>query len=215
MKNCACLACGSSNVEIQSEFSPFEYKGETTLIPHNFICCNDCGSETDTDEQSRESKRRVLAFRKKVDGFLSGVEIKAIRMKLGINQSDAAKIFGGGAVAFSKYENDDVSQSEPMNNLLIVARDIPEVFMVLAKKAGIKVRARQTSSPSGGLRHNRRTSRARHGKSDPAKRTSASLWQPVNSWDSKVDMTFHPETESPLVPVTGVADTVAFSYFGG
>jgi HTH-type transcriptional regulator/antitoxin MqsA len=66
----------------------------------------------------------MVAFKKEVDGLLTGAQVRALRERLGINQSEAAKIFGGGLVAFSKYESDDVSQSEAMDKLLR-APDIP------------------------------------------------------------------------------------------
>ncbi|ARU98626.1 type II toxin-antitoxin system MqsA family antitoxin [Tatumella citrea] len=201
MKNCACLACGSSNVEIQSESTPFEYKGETTLIPHSFICCNDCGSETETDDHSKESKRLTIAFRKKVDGLLSGAEIKAIRNQFKINQFEAAKIFGGGEVAFSKYENDDVSQSESMDNLLIVAREIPGAFILLAKKAGVSVSPAnfRTVAFYRAYRPRRKSTIAQIGNEIPVSNPR----HIIDSWNTKNDITPRRESDSSLVNVMG------------
>ncbi len=50
---------------------------------------------------------------------------------------EAATIFGGGIVAFSKYENNDVAQLVSMDKLLRVVNEVPEAFHVLAKKVGI------------------------------------------------------------------------------
>jgi HTH-type transcriptional regulator/antitoxin MqsA len=75
-------------------------------------------------------------FKKEVDGLLTGKEIKELRSRFRITQAQAAKIFGGGPVAFSKYEADDVSQSEPMDKLLRVALSVPGAFAWLSKEAG-------------------------------------------------------------------------------
>ncbi len=62
--------------------------------------------------------------------------IKALRKRYHLTQAQAASIFGGGPVAFSKYESDDVMQSEPMDNLLRVASQIPYAVVWLAQRAG-------------------------------------------------------------------------------
>jgi HTH-type transcriptional regulator/antitoxin MqsA len=60
--------------------------------------------------QTRDNKRAMLAFKKQVADLLTGFELKALRQRLGVIQAQAAVIFGGGPVAFSKYESDDVMQ---------------------------------------------------------------------------------------------------------
>ena len=60
-----------------------------------------------------------------------------MRLHLGLSQEQAARMFGGGPVAFSKYENDDVIQSEPMNNLLKVSKRLPIAAAYLAKEANL------------------------------------------------------------------------------
>ena len=39
-----------------------------------------------------------------------------------MTQGQTARLFSGGPVAFSKYENDDVAHSESMDNLLRLVR---------------------------------------------------------------------------------------------
>ena len=63
-----------------------------------------------------------MAFRKRVDELLTGAEITALRKQYKLTQGQAARRFGGGPVAFSKYENDDVAHSESMDNLLRLVR---------------------------------------------------------------------------------------------
>ena len=52
----------------------------------------------------------------------------------------AARLLGGGPVAFSKYENDDVAQSESMDNLLRLLRLVrrsAEAFWQLVEEKGM------------------------------------------------------------------------------
>ena len=90
--------------------------------------------------QARDNKRRMVAFKKSVDGLLTGAEVRALRERLGLKQSDAARVFGGGVVAFSKYENDDVTQSEAMDKLMRLADRVPQARNMLF------VEAQQTDS---------------------------------------------------------------------
>ena len=86
----------------------------------------------------------MVAFKKRVDGLLTGSEVKSLRERLGLRQSDAARIFGGGPVVFSKYESDDVAQSEAMDRLLRVATEVPGAFEYLTKRAQVHVEADKT-----------------------------------------------------------------------
>ena len=54
-----------------------KYKGVTEFTPLLFSVCSACGSEQADAEQVRVNKRTMIAFKKKVDGLLSGSEVKA------------------------------------------------------------------------------------------------------------------------------------------
>lgn len=56
---------------------------------------------------------------------------------LKLSQDDAAEIFGGGPKAFSKYENDDVAQSEAMDKMIRLAAQLPTAFEHLTRIAGL------------------------------------------------------------------------------
>ena len=61
---------------------------------------------------------------RKQHGLLSGTEIVRIREQLGLNQREAASLFGGGYNAFNKYESGEVLQSLAMDKLLRLANVI-------------------------------------------------------------------------------------------
>jgi transcriptional regulator with XRE-family HTH domain len=56
------------------------------------------------------------------------------REKYQLTQAQAAKLFGGGPVAFSKYENDNVAHSEAMGNLLRLVRRSEEAYWELVEE---------------------------------------------------------------------------------
>lgn len=143
-----CPICGEGRLHALVFTNEVEYKGQHASLPLLMTECDACGSEQAGAEEGRANKRAMVAFRKQVDGLLSGTEIRALRDHYDINQAQAARIFGGGPVAFSKYENDDVAQSESMDKLIRVATAIPAAFCWLAntageKQAAIKVQLKQ------------------------------------------------------------------------
>lgn len=132
-----CPICGEGHLKAMAAKNAVEYKGHTVELATQYSVCDVCGSEQADTAQTRANKRAMIAFKKQVDGLLTGAEVRAIRERLGINQADASRIFGGGPVAFSKYENDDVMQSEAMNKLLRLAAEVPEAFARLQQQAGM------------------------------------------------------------------------------
>lgn len=131
-----CPICEAGTLTPQVAENEVTYKGHTRTLPLLMSVCQACGSEQASAQQSRDNKRAMLAFRKEVDGLLTGAELRALRERLGISQAQAARLFGGGPVAFSKYENDDVAQSEAMDRLIRLTADMPEVLRWLAQRAG-------------------------------------------------------------------------------
>lgn len=143
-----CPLCGAGHVIAQVEQVENEYKGRTTLLPQHFKQCDHCGSEVAGAAEAKLNKRALMAWRKEVDGLLTGAEVTALRNQYRLTQAQAAHLFGGGPVAFSKYENDDVAQSEAMDTLLRLVRRSPEAFRALQeeKKMAVAVESVTTAS---------------------------------------------------------------------
>lgn len=137
MKNYSvCPICEEGSLEAKVGTNEVEYKGKTTNLPMHFSECDCCGSEQASAAEVRKNKRLMVEFKKQVDGLLTGTELREIRLELGLTQADAAKIFGGGPVAFSKYEADDVAQAESMDKLLRLAYSVPQAYAHLTNNVG-------------------------------------------------------------------------------
>lgn len=131
-----CPVCEEGSLINKHTFERANYKGVTEHIPLYFSECSACGSELADANLARSNKREMLAFKKRVDHLLSADEIKLFRKRYGITQQQAATIFGGGPVAFSKYEANDVMQSDSMDKLLRLTSKFPMCLAWLAKEAG-------------------------------------------------------------------------------
>lgn len=132
-----CPLCGEGHVTTHSEMVESEYKKQNAMLPLVFKQCDACGTDFAGAAEAKLNKRALMAWRKQVDGLLTGEEITALRKIYKMTQGQAAKMFGGGPVAFSKYENDDVAQSEAMDTLLRLVRRSKDTFWALVEEKGM------------------------------------------------------------------------------
>ena len=80
------------------------------------------------------TRKQRIDFQREVDHLLNSDEIRDIRKKMNLSQRKAGNVFGGGPMAFSKYERGIVKQTRSMdvlmrliNNKKISLEDILEV----------------------------------------------------------------------------------------
>lgn len=134
-----CPICEEGQLHPQIGSNSVEYRGHQTSLDMHFSVCDACGSEQAGTAELRQNKRSMIEFRKKVDGLLTGSQVRSIRKNLGLSQAEAARVFGGGPVAFSKYENDDVTQSEAMDKLLRLSNELPSAFEFLLRQSSTEL----------------------------------------------------------------------------
>ena len=142
-----CPLCGEGHVTASVQMVEYEYKGHRAELPSHYKQCDTCTSDFAGMAESKQNKRIVMAFRKQVEGLLTGDEITALRKQYQLTQAQAAKLFGGGPVAFSKYENDDVAQTEAMDTLLRLIRRSPAAFWALVEEKGLQADFTQQREP--------------------------------------------------------------------
>ena len=142
-----CPICGEGHVTASVQMVEYEYKGHRAELPSHYKQCDTCTSDFAGMAESKQNKRIVMAFRKQVEGLLTGDEITALRKQYQLTQAQAAKLFGGGPVAFSKFENVDVAQSEAMDTLLRLIRRSPAAFWALVEEKGLQADFTQQREP--------------------------------------------------------------------
>jgi len=134
--NNKCAECGSSDFEVRIEPDESQRNGQSYTVDVEYSVCRQCGDIVIFSEQIKRNDCVLRDAWRKIDGLLTAQEIVALRNKLGLTQQDAAKIFGGGTNAFSKYERSEVIQSVAMDKLMRAALDVPDMFMWLKQQAG-------------------------------------------------------------------------------
>jgi len=134
-----CPICDESALEAGTYTGTIEHAGQELQVSGlEYWECPTCGADPVFPDQARRNHLRFQDARRRADGLLTGDEIAVIRRRHDLTQADAAKVFGGGANAFSKYERGDVIQSKAMDRLLRLAAEDGMVFRRLQEMAGLR-----------------------------------------------------------------------------
>ena len=131
------MLCESDSLRLDASAKTVEIDGIAVEVPFHIHWCESCGGEMALNEDLRFNVRAMRQTRKKHYGLLTGEQVRQVRKRLGLNQTQAAKLFGGGPVAFSKYENDEVTQSEAMDRLIWLVGAYPWLMIPLAERLNI------------------------------------------------------------------------------
>jgi HTH-type transcriptional regulator/antitoxin MqsA len=98
------------------------YRGRRTEYEQPGLYCTACDNCHLSDKDVVGVEKQLHAFRANVDAelapLLSPPKIKKVRISLNITQREAGKLFGGGPMAFSKYERGEYRQPVSTDILL-------------------------------------------------------------------------------------------------
>ena len=102
-----CPVCGAAELMQDTRDLPYTYKGEATIIPAvTGEFCPACHEVLLNREQGDRYSELLGTFQRQVNAaFVDPHYITRVRRKLGLDQRQAAELFGGGVNAFSRYEN--------------------------------------------------------------------------------------------------------------
>lgn len=125
-----CPACGASELIQTTRDFPYTYKGKSTVIPSvTGDFCPACGESVLTLEESERVSAAMLDFNKQVNSSLADpFFIMRVRKKLKLDQKEAAKLFGGGDNAFSRYETGKTKPPLALLKLLALLEKHPELL---------------------------------------------------------------------------------------
>lgn len=136
-----CPACRSEGLQETTYVREFHPRGKAAPICVELLTsvCPSCGAEATSAAQHSENLNRLEARKAQYGGLLLGEEIFSLRRRYGITQQAAAKIFGKGIIAFSRYENETSYPDDSTTLLLTLAIEKPDVIRWLADKAGVEL----------------------------------------------------------------------------
>lgn len=125
-----CPVCGEAALVRDTRDLPYAYKGESTVIPEvTGDFCPACGESIFDAAESLRINAAMLEFNKQVNAtIVDPAFIASVRKKLALDQREAAKIFGGGVNAFSRYENGKTRPPLALVKLLKILDHHPDLL---------------------------------------------------------------------------------------
>ncbi len=132
-----CPTCGTGNLVAAIRNVPYTYKGRKTVIRgvKGQFCNNPKCDEVvmEMGELVRTSKE-MLGFNKKVNGELTPIDLLTeVRGQLKLTQQEAARVFGGGPNAFSRYESGKTKPPVALVKLFRVLKKHPDLFKEISE----------------------------------------------------------------------------------
>ena len=134
-----CPACRQGHLHAITHTEVFRPRGVEVVVELHASKCDACGVQTTRASQHDENLRRLAARKPQYGNVLMGEEIMALRKRYGLTQQAAAKIFGKGKIAFSRYENEVTYPDEGTMLMLSMALEKPDSLKWLADRAGVEL----------------------------------------------------------------------------
>ena len=110
--------------------------GEDVLVPSALhLRCPACGETVLRFEDARRLSTDAIAIYRRKHGLLSADEIRAIRKSFGLTQRELARLLRLGSNTLSRWEAGRNVQTEAMDVLLRLIRDVPGSLQYLRDHA--------------------------------------------------------------------------------
>lgn len=131
----ACPRCETSMVERRSQLK-LPVNGKEVTVPSALhLACPRCREIVLRFSDSRRLQEDAIELYRKRNGLLSAKEIRAIRERFGLTQGEFARLLHLGANTISRWESGRNVQSEAMEMLLRLIRDLPGSLDYLRRHA--------------------------------------------------------------------------------
>lgn len=131
----ACPQCGTMMAERRSALK-LPVNGEDVAVPSALhLRCPKCDEVVLRFSDSRRLQEDAIAIYRRRRGLLSADEIRAIRERFGLTQSELAHLLHLGANTISRWESGRNVQTEALEMLLRLIRDLPGSIDYLRRHA--------------------------------------------------------------------------------
>ena len=134
-----CPSCRAAEMEPTVFEQTFTVRRKLIFVSLLSSQCSACGATLTSGSQHNENLKRLEQRRAEYGDLLLGEDIVAFRMRYGITQEAAGKIFGKSKIAFSRYENEWCHPDDSTTKLLRLAIEMPQALKKLADAAGVLI----------------------------------------------------------------------------
>ena len=130
----ACPVCGMPMVESRGALS-YPVNGQDVWVPDvPHLRCPVCGEVVLRRDDARRLRGLALARYREEHHLLSAEEIRTLRERLGLTQSELARLLRLGANTVSRWESGRNVQAAAMDVLLRLIRDVPGTLEYLRRQ---------------------------------------------------------------------------------
>lgn len=131
----ACPVCGTMMLEKRGTLR-LPVNGEEIAVPSAaHLRCPKCGEVVLRFQDSKRLGEDAIAVYRKKHGLLSADQIRAIRERFSLTQADLTRLLHLGANTISRWESGRNVQTEAMDILLRMIRDLPHSIDYLRELA--------------------------------------------------------------------------------
>lgn len=131
----ACPVCGTLMVEKRGRLRLPVNGDEITVPSASHLKCPKCHEVVLRSQDARRLSEDAIAFYRRRHGLLSADQIRAIRGRFDLTQAEFARLLRLGANTLSRWEAGRNVQTEAMDTLLRLIRDLPGTIEYLRAHA--------------------------------------------------------------------------------
>jgi putative zinc finger/helix-turn-helix YgiT family protein len=125
LPNDACPRCGAVMAEKRGKLRLPVNGEEISVAAAVHLSCPRCREVVLRFQDERRLSADAIAMYRRKHGLLSAAEIRGIRERFNLTQADFARLLRLGANTLSRWESGRNAQTEAMDTLLRMIRDVP------------------------------------------------------------------------------------------
>lgn len=131
----ACPVCGTTMLERRATLRMPVNGEQISVRSAAHLHCPKCGEVVLRFQDSKRLGEDAIGIYRKKHGLLSADQIRAIREHFHLTQAGLARLLHLGANTVSRWESGRNVQTEAMDILLRMIRDLPDSFVYLQQRA--------------------------------------------------------------------------------
>ena len=132
-----CPKCGQAGVQERVAPFAFEHGGKSMSIEDRQMFCENCGNISYAGKQISDHEYAVARAIREAEGLLSAEELRRIRSKYRLRQTDMEQMLSVGPKTWTRWERGKVPQSKAADKLIRLIAEDPDVAHRLMEQAAI------------------------------------------------------------------------------
>jgi putative zinc finger/helix-turn-helix YgiT family protein len=132
-----CIECGDPALEVRVLDFVVDHNGQQRTISDEQTHCRACGNVSYIGAQVSRHELAVAAAVREIDGLLSTDELKAIRAKYCLKQTDLERMLSTGPKTWTRWERGKVPQSKTADKLIRLLAENASLVRQLMRDANV------------------------------------------------------------------------------